>query len=64
MKGSTVRARYVYSGVAHVAAWPTMRPFDAITRIWDNMACKKLYITGGISSMRKAKVLGPKLRTA
>ena len=49
--GHAVRAGYLYSGVADVAAFnddSSLR--EALLRIWNNMASKKLYITGGIGS--------------
>ena len=58
--GHAVRAGYLYSGVADVAAL-TNDPayFDAINRIWENMASKKLYITGGIGSRPQGEGFGP-----
>ena len=58
--GHAVRAGYLYSGVADVAALTNDTAyFDAITRIWDNMASKKLYITGGIGSRAQGEGFGP-----
>ncbi|MDR1274476.1 MAG: glycoside hydrolase family 127 protein, partial [Odoribacteraceae bacterium] len=46
--GHAVRAAYMYSGVADVAALTGEQAYiDAIDRIWDNVVTKKLYITGG-----------------
>ena len=60
IKGHAVRAGYLYSGVADVAALTNDKNyFDAITRIWDNMASKKLYITGGIGSRAQGEGFGP-----
>jgi uncharacterized protein len=58
--GHAVRAGYLYSGVADVASL-TNDPayFEAITRIWNNMAGKKLYITGGIGSRPQGEGFGP-----
>ncbi len=58
--GHAVRAGYLYSGVADVAAL-TGDPgyFQAIERIWNNMASKKLYITGGIGSRAQGEGFGP-----
>ena len=58
--GHAVRAGYLYSGVADVAAL-TKDPayFEAISRIWENMAGKKLYITGGIGSRPQGEGFGP-----
>ncbi len=33
--------------------------FNALCRIWDNMASKKLYITGGIGSRSQGEGFGP-----
>lgn len=58
--GHAVRAGYLYSGVADVAAL-TGDPayFEAIDRIWHNMVSKKLYITGGIGSRAQGEGFGP-----
>lgn len=58
--GHAVRAGYLYSGVADVAALTNDSAyFNALTRIWDNMASKKLYITGGIGSRAQGEGFGP-----
>lgn len=58
--GHAVRAGYLYSGVADVAALTNDTAyFHALTRIWDNMASKKLYITGGIGSRAQGEGFGP-----
>lgn len=58
--GHAVRAGYLYSGVADVAALTQDTAyFHAICRIWDNMATKKLYITGGIGSRAQGEGFGP-----
>lgn len=58
--GHAVRAGYLYSGVADVAALTADTAyFHAICRIWDNMATKKLYITGGIGSRAQGEGFGP-----
>src|SRR5262249_38125765 len=47
--GHAVRATYMYSGMADVAALTGDASYvNAIDKIWDNVARKKLYITGGI----------------
>ena len=49
--GHSVRAGYMYSGMADVAALTGDRSYvNAIDRIWDNMVGKKMYLTGGIGS--------------
>lgn len=58
--GHAVRAGYLYSGVADVANLThDTAYFKALTRIWDNMAGKKLYITGGIGSRPQGEGFGP-----
>ena len=58
--GHAVRAGYLYSGVADVAALTGDTAYqNAITRIWDNMASKKLFITGGIGSRAQGEGFGP-----
>lgn len=58
--GHAVRAGYLYSGVADVAALTYDTAYiHALTRIWENMASKKLYITGGIGSRAQGEGFGP-----
>ena len=60
IKGHAVRAGYLYSGVADVASLTKDTAyFNALTRIWNNMASKKLYITGGIGSRAQGEGFGP-----
>ena len=60
IKGHAVRAGYLYSGVADVASLTgDTAYFNALTRIWNNMASKKLYITGGIGSRAQGEGFGP-----
>jgi len=57
--GHAVRATYMYSGMADVAALTGDRTYvHAIKRIWDNVVSKKLYITGGIGASRKGEAFG------
>ena len=49
--GHAVRAMYYYSGVADIAAVSGNRCyFDAMERLWQNVAGRKMYITGGIGA--------------
>lgn len=49
--GHSVRAAYMYTGMADVAALTgDMAYVDAIDRIWGDVATTKLYITGGIGA--------------
>ena len=58
--GHAVRAGYLYSGVADVAALTNDTAyFNALLRIWNNMASRKLYITGGIGSRAQGEGFGP-----
>ncbi len=58
--GHAVRAGYLYSGVADVASLTgDTAYFHALERIWDNMASKKLFITGGIGSRAQGEGFGP-----
>lgn len=60
IKGHAVRAGYLYSGVADVAALTNDTAyFHALTRIWENMAGKKMFITGGIGSRPQGEGFGP-----
>ncbi|MCZ6777056.1 MAG: glycoside hydrolase family 127 protein, partial [Ignavibacteria bacterium] len=57
--GHAVRAPYMYSGMADVAALSGDFSYvDAIDRIWENVVGKKLYITGGIGSQGMGETLG------
>lgn len=58
--GHAVRAGYLYSGVADVAALTGDTVyFHALQRLWQNMASKKLFITGGIGSRAQGEGFGP-----
>lgn len=58
--GHAVRAGYLYSGVADVANLTgDTAYFHALERIWQNMAGKKLYVTGGIGSRAQGEGFGP-----
>lgn len=57
--GHAVRAGYLYSGVADVAAQTgDARYTAAIDRIWDNVVTKKLYLTGGIGARHAGEAFG------
>ena len=57
--GHAVRAAYMYSGMADVAALTGDKGYvDAIDRIWDNVVEKKLYITGGIGATHHGEAFG------
>jgi hypothetical protein len=57
--GHAVRATYMYSGMADVAALTGDREYiDAINTIWENVVSKKIYITGGIGSRHEGEAFG------
>lgn len=57
--GHAVRAAYMYSGMADVAALTGDKGYiDAIDRIWGNIVNKKLYITGGIGATGHGEAFG------
>jgi DUF1680 family protein len=57
--GHAVRAAYMYSGMADVAALTEDTGYvHAIDRIWDNVVTKKLYITGGIGATGHGEAFG------
>jgi DUF1680 family protein len=57
--GHAVRATYMYSGMADVAALTGERAYvDAIDRIWEDVTRKKLYVTGGIGATGRGEAFG------
>ncbi|MDD3079559.1 MAG: glycoside hydrolase family 127 protein [Paludibacter sp.] len=57
--GHAVRAGYMYSGMADVAALTGNEAYlHAIDKIWENVVGKKLYITGGIGSTSHGEAFG------
>ncbi|MDD2436907.1 MAG: glycoside hydrolase family 127 protein [Massilibacteroides sp.] len=57
--GHAVRAAYMYSGMADVAALTGDTGYvKAIGKIWDNVVTKKLYITGGIGATNHGEAFG------
>jgi DUF1680 family protein len=49
--GHSVRATYMYSGMADVAAIENDEAYlNAITKIWEDIVYRKIYITGGIGA--------------
>jgi hypothetical protein len=57
--GHAVRATYMYSGMADVAAMTGDRAYiTAINAIWENVASKKLYLTGGIGARKEGEAFG------
>jgi DUF1680 family protein len=49
--GHSVRATYMYSGMADIAAIEKDKAYlNAITRIWEDIVYGKMYVTGGIGA--------------
>ncbi|MCK4749315.1 MAG: glycoside hydrolase family 127 protein [Bacteroidales bacterium] len=57
--GHAVRANYMYSAMADVAALTGDSAYlEAIGRIWDNVVEKKLSVTGGIGASHRGEAYG------
>ena len=57
--GHAVRATYMYSGMADVAALTGDQSYvHAIDRIWRNVVGRKLYVTGGIGARDEGEAFG------
>lgn len=57
--GHAVRANYLYSGMADVAALTgDQRYLAAITRIWENVVYRKLHLTGGCGARAAGEAYG------
>jgi DUF1680 family protein len=57
--GHAVRASYLFSGVADVAALTGDQDYvKAIDRLWQNVVDKKLYVTGGIGATGAGEAFG------
>jgi DUF1680 family protein len=58
-EGHAVRAMYLYSGMADVAALTGDKQYlTAIDRIWNNMVGKKMYVQGGIGAVPDGERFG------
>ena len=58
-EGHAVRATYMYSGMADVAAMTGDQPYiHALDRIWENVVDKKIYVTGGIGALGEGEAFG------
>jgi DUF1680 family protein len=58
-EGHAVRAMYLYSGMADVAALTGDHEYiKAIDRIWNNMVEKKIYVQGGIGAVGNGERFG------
>jgi uncharacterized protein len=57
--GHSVRAGYLYCGVADVAALTGNSAYiSAIDRLWDNVVSKKIHLTGGIGALPDGEAFG------
>ncbi len=57
--GHAVRATYMYSGMADVAALTGDAAYiRAIDRIWEDVVSRKMYLTGGIGSRHEGEAFG------
>lgn len=57
--GHAVRAAYMYSGMADVAALTGDQKFiKAIDAIWNDVVTKKIYLTGGIGATNNGEAFG------
>ncbi len=57
--GHAVRAMYLYSGVADVAAYTGDQGLiDAMARLWKDVIRRKMYITGGIGARHSGEAFG------
>jgi uncharacterized protein len=57
--GHAVRAGYMYSGMADIAALTGDKAYlNAIRKLWENVVFKKLYITGGIGARHSGEAFG------
>lgn len=57
--GHSVRAGYLYCGVADVAALTGEGTYiQAIDRLWDNVVSKKIHLTGGIGASPDGEAFG------
>lgn len=57
--GHAVRAEYMYSGMADVAALTGDTSYiKAIDKIWNNIVSKKYYITGGVGARHSGEAFG------
>jgi DUF1680 family protein len=58
-EGHAVRAMYLYSGMADVAALTGDKQYlAAIDKIWDNMVSKKMYVQGSIGAVGDGERFG------
>ena len=57
--GHSVRAVYMYAAMTDIAAIQNDSLYEsAVTKLWDNMVSKKMYITGGIGAKHEGEQFG------
>ena len=57
--GHSVRAAYLYSGMADVAALTGDQTYiDALDALWTNVVAKRMYLTGGIGARHHGEAFG------
>ena len=57
--GHAVRAAYMYSGMADVAALTGDKAYvNALDALWENVVSKRMYLTGGIGSRHHGEAFG------
>ncbi len=57
--GHAVRAGYLYSGMADVAALTGNQEYiDVLDKLWNDVVSSKIYITGGIGARRSGEAFG------
>ena len=57
--GHAVRAMYLYTGTADVAAYTgDQQLIDAMGRLWQDVVLRKMYITGGIGARHGSEAFG------
>jgi hypothetical protein len=58
-EGHAVRAGYLYSGMADIAALTENKDYiDAIGTLWEDVVNHKIYLTGGIGARRQGEAFG------
>lgn len=57
--GHAVRAVYMYAGMTDIAAIENDSAYyNAVTKLWNNVVTKKMYITGGIGAKPEGEAFG------
>jgi hypothetical protein len=57
--GHAVRAMYLYCGMADLAAYLAPKGYvEALGRIWQNVATRRMYVTGGVGARHQGEAFG------